>query len=79
MFTGKPRQAVPGSEPIWMDPPARAGWVKVSAAPHWTKLDVIENNRVRFELFRRIAHDAITTPDLLPERHDVPPPTTATR
>ena len=41
------------SEPIWMDPPEKAGWVKVSPAPHWTKLDVIENNRVRFELFRR--------------------------
>ena len=40
-------------EPIWMDPPDRAGWVKVSPAEHWTKLDVIENNRVRFELFRR--------------------------
>jgi alpha-galactosidase/6-phospho-beta-glucosidase family protein len=41
------------NEPIWMDPPERAGWVKVSPADHWTKLDVIENNRVRFELFRR--------------------------
>src|SRR3954454_6893876 len=41
------------AEPIWMDPPERAGWVKVSPAEHWTKLDVIENNRVRFELFRR--------------------------
>ena len=41
------------SERIWMDPPDKAGWVKVSAAEHWTKLDVIENNRVRFELFRR--------------------------
>jgi alpha-galactosidase len=41
------------TEPIWMDPPERAGWVKVSPADHWTKLDVIENNRVRFELFRR--------------------------
>jgi alpha-galactosidase/6-phospho-beta-glucosidase family protein len=39
--------------PIWMDPPERAGWVKVSPAEYWTKLDVIENNRVRFELFRR--------------------------
>src|SRR4029078_5789688 len=37
----------------WMDPPERAGWVKVAPAPHWTKLDVMENNRVRFELFRR--------------------------
>ena len=41
------------TEPIWMDPPERAGWVKVSPAEYWTKLDVIENNRVRFELFRR--------------------------
>lgn len=40
-------------EPIWMDPPEKAGWIKTSPAPHWTKLDVIENNRVRFELFRR--------------------------
>jgi alpha-galactosidase len=41
------------NEPIWMDPPERAGWVKVSPAEHWTKLDVIENNRVRFEILRR--------------------------
>src|SRR6476660_4532836 len=41
------------TERIWMDPPERAGWVKVSPAENWTKLDVIENNRVRFELFRR--------------------------
>ena len=33
--------------------PSDAGWTKVSPAEHWTKLDVIENNRVRFELFRR--------------------------
>lgn len=39
--------------PIWMDPPERAEWTKVSAAPHWTKLDVVANNRVRFEMFRR--------------------------
>ena len=32
-------------EPIWMDPPERAGWTKVSPADHWTKLDVIANNR----------------------------------
>ena len=48
---GEPERAA--TEPIWMDPPERAGWVKVSPADHWTKLDVIENNRVRFELFRR--------------------------
>ncbi len=39
--------------PIWMDPPAQAHWTKVSRVPHWTKLDVIENNRVRFEMFDR--------------------------
>ena len=41
------------TERIWMDPPERAGWIKTSPAEHWTKLDVVENNRVRFELFRR--------------------------
>jgi alpha-galactosidase len=40
-------------EPIWMDPPDRAGWTKLSAADHWTKLDVIANNRVRLEMFSR--------------------------
>jgi alpha-galactosidase len=41
------------TERIWMDPPDKAGWVKVAPVDYWTKLDVIENNRVRFELFRR--------------------------
>jgi alpha-galactosidase len=41
------------TERIWMDPPERAGWIKTSPADYWTKLDVVENNRVRFELFRR--------------------------
>src|SRR4029078_1804039 len=48
---GDPERAA--TERIWMDPPGRAGWVKVAPAEYWTKLDVIENNRVRFELFRR--------------------------
>jgi cell division protein FtsI/penicillin-binding protein 2 len=47
--------------------------------PTVAKLGQLEMPVMSFELFRRIAHDAITTPDLLPERHDVPPPTTATR
>jgi alpha-galactosidase len=38
---------------IWMDPPAKAGWQKVAPAEYWTKADVIANNAVRFELFRR--------------------------
>ena len=38
---------------IWMDPPEAMHWQKVSSGPRWTKLDVIANNRVRFELFHR--------------------------
>jgi alpha-galactosidase len=41
------------NEPIWMDPPAAMKWTKVSPAAHWSKLDVIENNRVRLEILRR--------------------------
>jgi alpha-galactosidase len=40
-------------EPIWMDPPPLMKWTKVSPAPHWSKLDVIANNAVRFEILRR--------------------------
>jgi cell division protein FtsI (penicillin-binding protein 3) len=47
--------------------------------PTIAKLGQLEMPVMSFELFRRIAHDAITTPDLLPERTDAPPPTTATR
>jgi len=38
---------------IWMDPPEAMHWQKVSSGPRWTTLDVIANNRVRFELFHR--------------------------
>lgn len=41
------------AEPIWMDPPADMHWTKASPSGHWSKLDVIENNRVRFEILRR--------------------------
>jgi alpha-galactosidase len=41
------------SAPIWMDPPERAGWTKVSQSEFWSKLDVIANNRVRLEMFER--------------------------
>jgi len=41
------------AEPIWMDPPPLMKWTKVSPAPHWSKLDVIANNAVRFEILRR--------------------------
>jgi alpha-galactosidase len=36
-----------------MDPPPAMHWTKVSPSEYWSKLDVIENNRVRFEILRR--------------------------
>ncbi len=48
--------------------------------PTVAKLGQLEMPVMSFELFRRIAHDAITTPDLLPDRtDDAPPATTASR
>jgi alpha-galactosidase/6-phospho-beta-glucosidase family protein len=41
------------AEHIWMDPPAAMKWAKVSPSPYWSKLDVIANNAVRFEMLRR--------------------------
>lgn len=38
---------------IWMDPPPQAGWQKVAPTEYWSKADVIANNAVRLELFRR--------------------------
>ena len=38
---------------LWMEPPPAMGWEKVSSGPHWTKGDVLANNAVRVELFRR--------------------------
>jgi cell division protein FtsI/penicillin-binding protein 2 len=43
------------------------------------KLGQLEMPVMSFELFRRIAHDAITTPDLLPDRSVPTDATTATR
>ena len=43
------------------------------------KLGQLEMPVMSFELFRRIAHDAITTPDLVPNRVAPPDATTATR
>ena len=47
--------------------------------PTVAKLGQLEMPVMSFELFRRIAHDAITTPDLLPQRTDPAQATTATR
>ncbi|MEI7743633.1 MAG: penicillin-binding protein 2 [Chloroflexota bacterium] len=40
--------------------------------PTVIRLGHLEMPVMSFELFRRIAHDAITTPDLVPERHQSP-------
>jgi alpha-galactosidase len=45
--------AAQGEEPIWMAPVEAMHWVKVSDGDGWTKADVIANNRIKFELFRR--------------------------
>ena len=47
--------------------------------PTIAKIGQLEMPVMSFELFRRIAHDAITTPDLLSERTDATLPTTAYR
>jgi cell division protein FtsI/penicillin-binding protein 2 len=47
--------------------------------PTVAKLGQLEMPVMSFELFRRIAHDAITTPGLLQERTDAGVPTTADR
>jgi alpha-galactosidase len=40
-------------DPIWMEPPAGSHWRKVSTGEKWTKGDVLANNRLKLELFRR--------------------------
>ncbi len=42
-----------GGEPIWMPPVEGMHWQKVSEGDAWTKRDVLANNRLKFELFRR--------------------------
>ncbi len=42
-----------GGEPIWMAPVEGMHWQKVSEGETWTKADVIANNRLKLELFRR--------------------------
>lgn len=39
--------------PIWMAPPADSHWRKLSTGEKWTKGDVVANNRLKLELFRR--------------------------
>jgi len=41
------------SGPMWMEPPAAMHW-KMSDPEHgWSKADILANNKVKFELFRR--------------------------
>jgi len=44
---------VHGGEPIWMDPIEGMHWKKASEGEGWTKADVVANNRLKLELFRR--------------------------
>src|SRR3954454_7110608 len=46
--------------------------------PTIARIGQLEMPVMSFQLFRRIAHDAITTPDLLPERTEVPAGDTVT-
>jgi alpha-galactosidase len=39
--------------PIWMPPPDATHWHKYSPGEAWTKSDVVANNKVKFDLFRR--------------------------
>jgi alpha-galactosidase len=45
--------AASAREPIWMEPVEGMHWQKVSEGDSWTKADVVANNRLKFELFRR--------------------------
>ncbi len=44
---------VHGGEPLWMDPVEGMHWQKASEGERWTKADVVANNRLKLELFRR--------------------------
>jgi len=40
-------------QPIWMDPPEQSHWHKEDPAGAWTKADIVANNRLKLEVFRR--------------------------
>jgi alpha-galactosidase len=40
-------------QPVWMDPPSQSHWHKVDPARGWTKADIVANNRLKLEVFRR--------------------------
>ena len=41
-------------QPVWMDPPEQSHWHKVDPSSGWTKADVVANNRLKLEIFRRL-------------------------
>ena len=40
-------------QPVWMAPPAGSHWRRTDPARDWTKADIMANNRVKLEVFRR--------------------------
>lgn len=40
-------------QPVWMDPPAQSHWHKLDPAGDWTKADIMANNALKLEVFRR--------------------------
>jgi alpha-galactosidase len=38
---------------LWMDPPSAMHWRKSNPAEGWTKADILANNKVKFEIFKR--------------------------
>jgi alpha-galactosidase len=40
-------------QPVWMAPPAASHWRRTDPTRDWTKADIVANNRVKLEIFRR--------------------------
>jgi alpha-galactosidase len=50
---GRAEGAVDLSGPLWMDPPGPMHYKMSDPERGWTKADILANNKVKFELFRR--------------------------
>ena len=40
-------------QPVWMDPPEQSHWRRIDPSGGWTKADIVFNNRLKLEIFRR--------------------------
>ena len=40
-------------QPVWMDPPDQSHWHRLDPDRGWTKADIIANNRMKLDVFRR--------------------------